>query len=166
MLKNFCITVIVAVIISVCAEMLLPEGNIKKYAKLVIGLIIVIVILNPIIRLKNIDLKKHEYTFSLENIKCGASDLSEMQKSQVQKLFVESIVDEISKEIIKNNPEIEKNKLKIKIVLDEDKKIDKIEICQIIISYPNIQKLKKVKLAIHQICGIDQKNVILKDTGS
>ena len=41
--------IIIAVIISTIIEMILPEGNIKKYVKTVIGVFIVFVIISPIV---------------------------------------------------------------------------------------------------------------------
>ena len=41
--------IIIAVIISTIIEMILPDGNIKKYVRTVIGTFIVFVIISPII---------------------------------------------------------------------------------------------------------------------
>ena len=53
--RNWCEGLVVAVIISIIIEMLVPEGNNKKYIKVVIGLYIVFVIINPILDIFNYD---------------------------------------------------------------------------------------------------------------
>ena len=53
-LNNWTENIIIAVIISIIIEMILPEGNNKKYVKVVTGLYILYVIINPILGLSNI----------------------------------------------------------------------------------------------------------------
>ena len=48
-LKNWTNSIIVAVIIAVIFELIIPNGNNKKYIKMVISLYVLFVILDPII---------------------------------------------------------------------------------------------------------------------
>ena len=48
-LKNWTNSIIVAVIIAVIFELIIPNGNNKKYIKMVINLYVLFVILNPLI---------------------------------------------------------------------------------------------------------------------
>ncbi|MCX4302567.1 MAG: stage III sporulation protein AF [Clostridia bacterium] len=48
-LKNWCEGIMISVFITVIIEMLVPEGNIKKYVRVIIGVYMVFIILNPII---------------------------------------------------------------------------------------------------------------------
>lgn len=55
-LRNWCEQIIISIFISIILEMLIPAGNIKKYVKVVVGIYIMFVILNPIIsNIQNID---------------------------------------------------------------------------------------------------------------
>lgn len=58
-LRTWCEQIIISVFISIIVEMLIPAGNIKKYVKVVVGVYIMFVILDPIIsnieNLGNID---------------------------------------------------------------------------------------------------------------
>ncbi len=55
-LRNWCEQIIISIFISIIIEMLIPAGNIKKYVKVVVGIYIMFVILNPIIsNIQNID---------------------------------------------------------------------------------------------------------------
>ena len=47
-IRNWCESLVIAVAISIIIEMLLPEGNNKKYVKVVIGIYIIFVIISPI----------------------------------------------------------------------------------------------------------------------
>ena len=58
-IKTWVENIIIVVIISIIIEMILPEGNNKKYVKVVSGLYILYVIINPILGLKStIDLSE------------------------------------------------------------------------------------------------------------
>lgn len=59
--KVWCEGIIVAVVISIIIESILPEGNNKKYVKVIISIYIVFTILNPI-------LGKLDNNMSFENI--------------------------------------------------------------------------------------------------
>lgn len=52
-LKTWTQNIIIAVIISIIIEMILPNGNNKKYVKVVSGLYILYIIVNPILKLDN-----------------------------------------------------------------------------------------------------------------
>lgn len=55
-LRNWCEQIVISIFISIIIEMLIPAGNIKKYVKVVVGVYIMFVILNPIIsNIQNID---------------------------------------------------------------------------------------------------------------
>lgn len=59
-IKAWCEGIIIAIIISIIIEMLLPEGKNKKYVKVVIGIYIMFVVLNPILEIINYDIKFEE----------------------------------------------------------------------------------------------------------
>ena len=61
-IKSWCEGIIVAIIISIIIEMLVPDGNNKKYVKVVIGIYIIFVTLNPIFQLLN-------YQFDFSSLK-------------------------------------------------------------------------------------------------
>lgn len=48
-LKSWCEGIIVAVILSILIESILPEGNHKKYVKVVIGIYVIFTILHPLL---------------------------------------------------------------------------------------------------------------------
>jgi len=48
-LRNWCEGIMICIFVALIIEMLVPNGNIKKYVRVVIGIYIIFVILNPII---------------------------------------------------------------------------------------------------------------------
>ena len=66
-MKVWCEEIIVSIIIAIIIEMFVPQGNIKKYVRVVVGIYIVFVIINPIIsNLDNININSiiNEYSYS------------------------------------------------------------------------------------------------------
>jgi stage III sporulation protein AF len=51
LVKNWAVTVAIAVIFGAVISMLLPESSIKKYVSVVIGIVITIIILSPLVTL-------------------------------------------------------------------------------------------------------------------
>ena len=88
--------------------MILPNGNIKKFVKMTIGLILILVIINPFIKLvqgdinierevlKNID-KKYEYQLGEHN------EFEKYKDSQIKDLYIKKIKEEIDSDIISNS---------------------------------------------------------------
>ncbi|WP_291572841.1 stage III sporulation protein AF [Clostridium sp. UBA4548] len=52
-LKTWIITICTAVFFTTAVQMILPEGSLKKYSNFVLGLIILVVMLNPIVKIFN-----------------------------------------------------------------------------------------------------------------
>lgn len=52
-LKSWIITICTAVFFTTAVQMILPEGSLKKYCNFVLGLIILVVMINPIIKIFN-----------------------------------------------------------------------------------------------------------------
>ncbi len=116
--SNWAEQIIVAVVIATIIEMILPEGNNKKYIKAVIGVFILFTIIAPVIgKIGNFELNDIDYEKYLED--------SEDYQSISQSLSVTNA--QSIEEIYKNNlKEDMKNKLKEKgyIVQDIDLIID------------------------------------------
>ncbi|MBO5398022.1 MAG: stage III sporulation protein AF [Clostridia bacterium] len=56
-LRSWCEGITISIFVTIIIEMLVPTGNIKKYVRVIIGIYIVFVILNPIVsNIKNIDI--------------------------------------------------------------------------------------------------------------
>lgn len=144
-LKMWCEGLIIAILISVIIEIILPEENNKKYAKVIIGIYILYVIVSPVLELfdgkvdfeffsdyktqetyTNVDNKiKDIYILGIEeNIKNELLNMGlDVENIQV---IVDSEYENIEKVIIKSKSEINKEEL-FKYFL-ENYSLDNIEI--------------------------------------
>ena len=138
-LKNWTNSIIVALIIAVIFELIIPNGNNKKYIKMVINLYVLFVILNPLIskftNLNGIDIntKDYEKYFETKNVieantslnsdKLIASTAEKTLKDDIKlKLNTEGYkVTNISINIDNENGKINSIKLSVKKIKDSDK---------------------------------------------
>ena len=77
--KNWCEGIIVAVIISIIIEAILPEGNHKKYVKVVIGIYLVFTILNPFLGKLNQPMNWNQ-NFNLPTLETATVDTKNIQE--------------------------------------------------------------------------------------
>ncbi len=82
LMRNWMISLITVVIISSFVEMLMPSGSFKKYSKLVVGLIIMVIIIQPILMLTDNDQLFSKYAFEASN---HIDKMSIVDKSDVVK---------------------------------------------------------------------------------
>ncbi len=132
-IKAWCEGIIIAIIISIIIEMLLPEGKNKKYVKVVIGIYVMFVVLNPILEIINYDIKFEELLGFEEEVSVSTS-----LDTNMKDVYVVGIQETIKEEIsemgyIVKNVEIEvdsnyENIEKIELLVEEgDDKIKSIE---------------------------------------
>lgn len=137
-LRKWCEGIIVAVVISIIIETLLPEGNNKKYAKIIIGIYIIFTILNPILgKIEN------EINFKMPS-NLASIETSAMDFSNMKKVYVNGI-EEIIKINIKEKYEYDAKKIEISF--------DK--------NYENIEKIK-IKLSNKKVDSNTLENEIIE----
>ena len=154
-LSDWAEAIIIAVIIGTIIEMLLPEGNCKKYIKVVIGIYVMFTIVNPIITKisgKEITvseiLELDEYISQAEESIKTQNEIEIENENNIMEMYVSGIKQDIKLNIEEKgyvvtnvDIEIEDNKnYKIKKIIvdaenimkeentDEKNEIDKIEI--------------------------------------
>ena len=92
-LKAWCEGIVVAVMICVIIEAILPEGNHKKYVKVVIGIYLVFTILNPF--LGKLDTKlEWKNDFELASVETMTVDTK-----NIQEVYMSGIKESLRKEI-------------------------------------------------------------------
>lgn len=143
-IKQWCEGIIIAVVISIIIEMIIPDGKNKKYIKVIIGIYILFVSLSPVLEVLQYDFKFDEIlkTNSIvevsqnfdRNIKdVYISGIEDNLKSEIESLGY--IVDKVNIYTDINYENIEKIELKIiekdnieKIIIGENnKRYDDIE---------------------------------------
>lgn len=96
-LKTWANQIIIAIIIAVIFEMIIPNSKNKKYIKMVINLYVLFVLINPIISkftdLDSLDLSKYDYEkyISQNTIEVSSNKSEEIIKSTFEKTIKEDI---------------------------------------------------------------------------
>lgn len=92
-LRVWCEGIIVAIIISVIIEMLIPDNKSKKYIKVIIGIYILFVSLNPILEILN-------YDFDFSNfLKLDTIAVSSNNYDKIKNVYVLGIEEKIREDI-------------------------------------------------------------------
>ncbi|OPZ93625.1 MAG: Stage III sporulation protein AF (Spore_III_AF) [Firmicutes bacterium ADurb.Bin419] len=100
-LKNWSLNIVTIVIFIVLLEMLLPSGKMKKMINLVSGLILVIVLINPVLGIleKGVDLKTYQMANSnfidKTEIMVNSEVLKEEQTRQITNVYRNKIIDQL-----------------------------------------------------------------------
>ena len=144
-LKSWANQIIVAVIIATIFEMLLPNGNNKKYIKMIIGLYVLFTIIQPIITKvtrNNIDISDFNYKkyFNEDVLESSSQDFEDNNSKLIKQAYIDNIKSDIKTKLKQKGYEviscnvniinsgneeeygiIENISLKIKKVADEEK---------------------------------------------
>lgn len=119
-IKSWCEGIIVAIILCIIIESLIPEGNNKKYIKVIIGIYIMYVSLNPILNLLDYDF---DFKFFKEYAK--TEEVSVLDENNIKDIYVLGIEQSIKKEIEEMGYQIDN----VKVFVDLDyENIEKVEL--------------------------------------
>lgn len=117
-LRNWIINIVTLIIFIIIVETLVPSDKFKKYVKLVTGLVLMVIIINPIVTLIN-----HEYSLdqlaiktfgSLGKNEISSSDnLGKVQSDQVISIYKQKLCENIKEKILEiggiNNADVNIN---------------------------------------------------------
>ena len=123
-IKTWVNQIIVAVIIATVIEMILPNGNNKKYIKMVIGLYVLFAIIQPISKIitgKSLEVSNFNYKkyFSKDISKEYSQDFEENNSKLIKQAYINNIQEDIKKKLKKKG--YETISCNIEILEDEDK---------------------------------------------
>lgn len=167
--KNWCEGIIVAIMISIIIEAILPEGNHKKYVKVVIGIYVIFTILHPVLQKldTNIELSSD---FNLATIETSAVDTSSIQEvylNGIQETLKHKLEEEFEYEVKKieifydeNYENIEKITLKITQGIAE---IEKVEIGNTVKEEKIKQNYEEIKQYIAENYELDQSKIFINE---
>ncbi len=134
-LKSWCEGIIVAVILSMIIESILPEGNHKKYVKVVIGIYIIFTILNPFLGKLNTNMEFSNF------LNIPTVETSSVNTKDIQKLYADGI-----EQTLKNSIQEEFNCIVKTIQITYDKNYENFEKVELEIQENNISKVETVEI--------------------
>ena len=88
-LRTWIINIITVVMIAAFADMLIPEGSFKKYTKVIVGLIIMVIIIQPLVVLSRQEVLLHRLTFETSHYIDRMSVIeasSQIEQAQAQQI--------------------------------------------------------------------------------
>lgn len=104
-LKKWIISVVTMVIFMALIDLILPENNLKKYARFVTGLLVIVTILNPVFKLfaKNASIEtyitQYSNAFDTESSPADTEDAENNIEEKTREVFKENLKKEIESRI-------------------------------------------------------------------
>lgn len=110
-LKSWANQIIVAVIIATIFEMLLPNGNNKKYIKMIIGLYVLFTVIQPIITKvtgNNIEISDFNYKkyFDEDTVEASSKDFEDNNSKLIEQAYIDNIKNDIKTKIKQKGYEV------------------------------------------------------------
>lgn len=123
-IRNWANQIIVAVIIATIIEMILPNGNNKKYIKIIIGIYILFTIIQPIIIKitgESIDISDFNYKkyFNQDILETSTIEFENNNSKLIKQAYIDNIKEDIKIKIKKKGYEV--MNCSIDIIDDENK---------------------------------------------
>lgn len=123
--------IIVAVIIGTIIEMILPNGNNKKYVKTVIGVYILFTIVSPIISkvtntdLRNMDLNYEKYFKNTDTYQTMSQTLSTSNDKTVEDIYISNLKEDMKNKLLEKG--YVASNIEMGISLDENDNYGKVK---------------------------------------
>ncbi|MGE5627487.1 MAG: stage III sporulation protein AF [Solirubrobacterales bacterium] len=150
-LKNWIMTICATVFFITAVEMVLPDNSMKKYAKFVLGLILITVFLNPIVALfnSNYNMASFAEDFSKNVEKNGYKSVLKDYKSknieETLEIFQENLNNNCEKELKEKYPKDSFN-VKVEAFYNEKNEIYEIKSVRIGLKEGKVGKVKEVNI--------------------
>ncbi len=166
-LKIWVMNIVVVIFFLLISDILLPDGNVKQYIKVIIGLLVILIIIKPLLGIKSIssnfeDIYIETAAFlETDSYEMDVEALSTYQKEKAVSLYEDyikkMILDAASREL-----KVEESSIDVRIDTDDKNTPGLAMVRQVEITVhenldsSNIEKIKKVHI-------LDSKKVINKD---
>lgn len=154
-LAGWITNIIVFVLLATVIDMLLPSSALQKYAKMVIGLLLIAIILTPILGLFNTDFDKvlNAVTSEFENKnKKDLGNLTEMKKKEIQATQGAYILEQMAVDL---QTEVEEE------LMEEYKvKISSIDVGVTNEESPSLEELQQINISLEEAEKEDSTSAI------
>ncbi|MBU3142191.1 stage III sporulation protein AF [Clostridium sp. CF012] len=150
-LKVWVINITIAIFFITAVEMILPDNNMKKYAKFVLGLILIVVVISPIIKIFNKEFDFYSYSNKATSYMESSTVVTDMKKYKDINILntTENFKVNLEKQCITNleeaYPENQYN-ADIDITYDDKKAIFNINRIEIGIVDKGVKSIKKIEI--------------------
>ncbi|MBZ9635915.1 stage III sporulation protein AF [Clostridium sp. FP1] len=150
-LKVWVINITIAIFFITAVEMILPDNNMKKYAKFVLGLMLIVVIINPIIKIFNKDFNFYSYTNKATSYMESSTAVTDIKKYKDINMLntTENFKKNLEKQCIINLEESypeNKYNADIDIIYDDKKAVFNINKIEIGIVDKGVRNIRKIEI--------------------
>lgn len=155
-LKDWIVNITIAVFFTTAVEMILPDNNMKKYAKFVLGLLLIVVIITPLIKVfdKNFDFYAYSNNaISYMDNNTTTRDLKKYKDNNIVNT-AENFKKNLEKECILNLEETypeNKYNADIEIIYDDKNGVFNINKIEIGVTDKGIKKIKSIDISAKSV---------------
>lgn len=161
-ISNWAEQIIVAVIIATIIEMILPNGNNKKYVKAVIGVYILFTIISPIFKNgMNLDFEKSDYEKYFkpdETYMAMSESLVSHNNQSVEDIYKMNLKEDMKQKLQEKGYKAEK--MEVQIELKEEKNYGRVKEIVLTISKMQEDQKESSNIRISQVNTIQIGNTI------
>lgn len=157
-LKPWVINIVIIILFVIITDIILPDGSMKRYVRVIIGIFVLLAIIQPFIHIKDIkyDFEKSYIESSIildnKNLLDDKEVLGKYQKIKALEIYEKNLTDKITA-AISYKESISKNSIVIKLDINkdhQDSKFGTLNSVQVLIPKEeqtgNIEKIKKVEI--------------------
>ncbi len=168
-LKVWVTNITIAIIFITAVEMILPDNNMKKYAKFVLGLLLIVVIINPIIKIFNRDFNFQAYSNKATSYMESSAVVADTQKykeiniSNTTENFKVNLENQCIINLEETYPENKYN-ADIDITYDDKKAVFNINRIEIGIVDKGVKNIKKIEINTKSV-NASNKSVLKGEQG-
>lgn len=154
-LKNWTNQIIVASIIAIILEMIIPEGNNKKYIKIIIGIYILFTIINPVvsgftgndINIENLEIEKYLSTGEAKTV-TSTEKFENNNSKLIKQAYIENIKTDIKTKLKQKGYKVEDIKLNVEFNEDLESYGT---ICNIKLILNKEQEIKENSIIVNEV---------------
>jgi stage III sporulation protein AF len=169
-LKIWVTNITIAIFFITAVEMILPDNNMKKYSKFVLGLILIVVIINPIIKIFHKDFNFDAYTNKATSYMESSTAVEDVQKykdlniTNTKDNFKKNLEDQCILNLEDAYPENKYN-ADIEIVYDDKNQVFNINKVEVAIVDKGVESIRKIEINTKSV-NASKKNIVQGEEGN
>ncbi|MGI6705471.1 MAG: stage III sporulation protein AF [Clostridia bacterium] len=107
LIRNWIVNLVVVILLSVLVDIILPNGSMRKYAKFVLGIMIIFVVMSPIIAAfqKGFQLEEeifhHTHVLDMDDLKYQAQTIEDKYQDTILNLYKKKLEQQIMYQVRK-----------------------------------------------------------------
>ncbi len=124
-IRNWIVNLVVVILLSVLVDIILPNGSMRKYAKFVLGILIIFVVISPIIAAfqKGFSLEeeifRNTHSLDMDDLKFQAQMIEDKYQDTILNLYKKKLQQQIMYQVRKETKTAE---IEVVVSIDEDEK--------------------------------------------